>query len=130
MRCEDGYLAAGSTAQSLSRRKVSTAMLLGDLQGRVGYYTDGTHREVTHELAKRCCQPVARRSCRWFEEPWIDQADQILCNRVVSSLFPKGTVPFAFLTYPLVIPEIRVPVPLSVTLHARHGVRSACNACT
>ena len=54
-----------------------------------------------------------------------------VCVSILSSLFPKGTVPFAALMCPLAfLTSLHVPFLFQVTLHTRHSVRSACNACT
>ena len=48
---------------------------------------------------------------------------------VLSSLFPKGTAPFAALMCPLVFVEIPLHHIIN-TLQTCHSVRSVCNACT
>ena len=78
---------------------------------------------VWGELTTHVCKCVRTRVC--------EHTCMCVCVSILSSLFPKGTVPFAALMCPLAfLTSLHVPFLFQVPLHTRHSVRSACNACT
>ena len=78
---------------------------------------------VWGELTTHVCKCVRTRVC--------EHTCMCVCVSILSSLFPKRTVPFAALMCPLAfLTSLHVLFLFQVTLHTRHSVRSACNACT